>query len=212
MALKITPHLQYELELWNSGVGEVAGLDEAGRGAWAGPVCAAAVILPADTGIQEKLHGVRDSKQMTPEQRNYWALKIKDMAQDWGIGFADHDEIDAMNILGATKTAMIRALESLTISPCYLLLDAVRLPGIKISQNAIIRGDQCCLSIAAASILAKTARDSLMVELSKQYPDYGFENHKGYGTLRHRLALAMTGVSPIHRKTYAPIKAFMDQK
>jgi len=202
----ISPDLSYEKKLWKAGFERVAGLDEAGRGAWAGPVAAGAVILPADVSILKTLDGVRDSKQMTPRQRAIWAEKIKLVAHAWGVGMASNEEIDSLGILPATRLAMRRALEQLGCDPQQLLIDAVRLSEIPIPQKALIKGDVHVLSIAAASVLAKTTRDALMVELDAHYPGYGLARHKGYGTAFHRAALECLGASVIHRKSFRPVK------
>jgi ribonuclease HII len=200
------PDLSFEVPIWKTGLSFVAGLDEAGRGAWAGPVSAAAVILAPETDLTDTLGGVWDSKQMTPRQRTYWAEKIKNHALSWGIGFASSIEIDNVGILPATRLAMARALDYLDPHPQYLLVDAVSLSDIHLPQTAIIKGDQRSLSIAAASILAKTERDKLMCRLAEVYPCYGFERHKGYGTQIHHSALQRLGVLEIHRKSFAPVK------
>lgn len=205
-----SPDLTFEQALWKNGSPLVAGIDEAGRGAWAGPVVAAAVILPAGTNWCHVLNGVRDSKQMTPLQREKWVVEIKNVAQAWGIGFASHAEIDANGILPATRLAMKRALENLSCAPTHLLIDAVRLAKIPLPQTALIKGDQRSLSIAAASVLAKTARDTWMVEMDTCFPKYGFAAHKGYGTRRHQAALALYGACEIHRRTYKPIMAQLE--
>lgn len=202
-----SPTLDFEQALWDKGLFLVAGLDEAGRGAWAGPVSAAAVILPADQAVLERLAGVRDSKEMTPMSRTQHAAVIRARAAAWGIGFASNEEIDANGIVPATRLAMTRALAACALSPAHLLIDALRLPGVDLSQTALIKGDARSLSIAAASVLAKTARDALMVELDAAYPGYGFGRHKGYGTALHRAALDRLGVCPAHRFTFAPIQA-----
>ena len=202
----ISPDLSFELPLWAAGTLHLAGLDEAGRGAWAGPVSAAAVILPQDADLCIQLKGVRDSKQMTPRQRCIWAVEIRRAALAWGVGFASHTEIDALGILPATRLAMQRALEQLVLPPQHLLLDAVRLPTVALPQTVLIKGDVHCLSIAAASVLAKTARDELLVAWEQEYPGYGFARHKGYGTVAHRQALQLKGPCPLHRLTYAPIR------
>ena len=208
--MRQSPGLSYELPLWQQGL-PVAGLDEAGRGAWAGPVSAGAVILPADPCLLERLKGVRDSKQMTARQRQFWAEIIKQEALTWGVGFASNEEIDAIGILPATRLAMQRALEALFPVPRHLLIDALKLPLIKIPQTPIIHGDSLCLSIAAASVLAKTSRDSRMVEFSFSHPGYGFEKHKGYGTAAHRQAIKELGLCPLHRRTYRPCIPFILQ-
>ena len=184
----------------------MAGLDEAGRGAWAGPVSAGAVILPAEMDILSRLQGVRDSKQMTPIQRAHWAEKIRAAAFSWAVGFASADEIDGLGILPATRLAMQRALEQLTPAPVRLLIDALRLPGVDLPQTVLIRGDAHVLSIAAASVLAKTARDELTPTWDAAYPGYGFARHKGYGTAAHQRALALQGACPLHRASFAPIR------
>jgi ribonuclease HII len=204
--LRISPDLNYELPLWSAGIPNLAGLDEAGRGAWAGPVSAGAVILPQDADLCTRLKGVRDSKQMTPRQRFAWAIKIRAIALAWGVGFASHTEIDAMGILPATRLAMQRALSQLALPPQHLLLDAVRLPAVALPQTVLIKGDVHSLSIASASVLAKTARDELLIAWEQEYPGYGFARHKGYGTAAHRLALQLKGPCSLHRFSFAPIR------
>ncbi len=201
------PTLLFEKSLWAGGLSYVAGLDEAGRGCWAGPVCAAAVILPPDKNIIKKLHGVRDSKQMTARQRTRWAEVIKTYALSFGVGFSANDEIDQIGIVAATRLAMLRALEFLTIQPQFLLLDYMLLPTLDLSQTSLVKGDARSLSIASASVLAKTARDQLMVEMDRAYPGYGLAQHKGYGTIQHHQALKQMGASPMHRFSFAPIRA-----
>ncbi|GIV62926.1 MAG: ribonuclease HII [Bellilinea sp.] len=200
------PTLTLERQLWQSGCALVGGLDEAGRGAWAGPVFAAIVILPAGCEGEHLLPGVRDSKQMTPSQREYWAGQIRQTAAHWGIGEASPQEIDDLGIVTATRLAMQRAVQASGISPAHLLIDALRLPMLDIPQTALIRGDQQCLSIAAASVLAKTARDAWMRAQEDSFPGYGFAAHKGYGTAQHRAALERLGACPLHRHSFAPVK------
>jgi ribonuclease HII len=195
------PTLEFELNLWNAGFVRIAGLDEAGRGAWAGPVAAAAVILPANVSLTSTLNRVRDSKLMTPLTRETWAPRIKESALGWGVGFASAGEIDSLGILPATKLAATRALENL--SPDYLLTDYLVFREIDLPQTALVKGDQRSLTVAAASILAKTARDSLMRDLDVQYPGYGFFRHKGYGTRHHQDALIELGRCEIHRKSFS---------
>jgi ribonuclease HII len=204
--LFLYPTLNFEKHLWAGGFQYVAGLDEAGRGCWAGPVCAAAVILPPQTKILKKLKGVRDSKQMTALQRTTWAEVIKTSALTYGIGFSSNHEIDQIGIVAATRMAMLRALETLNIQPQFLLLDYLLLPTLDLPQAGLVKGDAQSLSIAAASVLAKTARDQLMAEMDKEYAGYGLARHKGYGTLQHQLALKKIGASPIHRFSFAPIR------
>ncbi len=196
------PDLSFEQALWNAGLTAIAGIDEAGRGALAGPVSAAAVILPPDQAMASCLKGVRDSKQMSPEQREIAREKILQYAASWGVGFATNEEIDQMGILPATRLAACRALEGLAILPAHLLLDYLFLPEISIPQTALIKGDCRSLSIAAASVLAKTARDALLRELDLDFPGYGFAAHKGYGTRAHRAALGRLGVSIVHRRSF----------
>jgi ribonuclease HII len=200
-----SPDLHYEKEFWRTDFRYVAGLDEAGRGALAGPVAAAAVILPGENlRLARTLRGVNDSKQLTPLERARLAPRIKATALYWGIGFASSLEIDALGIVPATRLAALRALESLPIFPDILLTDfRLELPELDMPQIALVRGDQQSLSIAAASILAKTARDQYMCELDGQYSGYGFALHKGYGTLKHRQMIAQIGHCPIHRKSFA---------
>lgn len=197
------PDLSFERALWKAGLSAVAGIDEAGRGALAGPVAAAAVILPPEAKMVECLKGVRDSKQMTPHQREAGREKILQYAVTWGVGFASAEEVDQMGILPATRLAACRALEALTLPPAHLLLDYLFLPENPLPQTALIKGDRRSLSIAAASVLAKTARDALLCKLELTYPGYGFASHKGYGTQAHRAALQRLGVSPVHRLSFA---------
>ena len=202
--IRIEPDLTFEHRLWQSGLAYVAGMDEAGRGALAGPVAVGAVILPDQPHLLSTLKGVRDSKQMTPLAREHLAPRIQESALAWSVGFATPDEIDALGIVPATRLAALRALEVLSLFPCYLLTDfRLELPELDIPQTSLVKGDVKCLSIAAASVLAKTARDRFMCELDSQYPGYGLGRHKGYGTLYHRRALKRLGYSPIHRKTFS---------
>lgn len=193
--------LKEEKQLWSSGFLHIAGIDEAGRGPLAGPVVAAACILPA----KFKLPGLNDSKKLTASKREKLFWQIKEQALGYAIGSAEPAEIDALNILQATKLAMKRAVEGLKMRPHYLLIDAVELTTLRIPQKAIIDGDALSASIAAASILAKVSRDNLMNELDKLYPEYGFAKNKGYGTREHLRALQRYGPSPIHRKSFAPV-------
>jgi ribonuclease HII len=206
------PNLTFEKKLWKKGFTLVAGIDEAGRGAWAGPVAAGVVILPADPKIIKKLSGVRDSKQMTARQRSLWAERIKELAVAWSVGLASNMEIDQLGILPATRLAMKRAIQILSIQPQQLLIDAVKLPDVEIPQTNLIKGDVRVLSIAAASVLAKTTRDAIMCELDKLFPEYGFAHHKGYGTAYHREQLQRHGASSVHRFSYAPIRELKIRK
>ncbi len=182
----------------------IVGLDEAGRGALAGPVTVAAVSLPDKPQLKRELRGVRDSKQLTPDEREQLVPRIQQCALTWGIGFAPPEEIDWLGIVAATRLAALRALESFAFTPEYLLTDfRLELPELDLPQTALVKGDGICLSIAAASILAKTARDAYMRELDARYSQYGLAQHKGYGTLRHRRAILQAGYSPVHRRTFA---------
>lgn len=202
---RVSPSLKFESDLWDSGLIHVAGLDEAGRGALAGPVAVGAVILPhADkTLLARTLNRARDSKQLTARARESLAPIIKEAAVAWSVGFATADEIDSQGIVRATRLAAIRALHQFSISPQYLLTDfRLELPQLSISQTSLVQGDAHCLSIACASILAKTERDALMRELDERYPGYGLAKHKGYGTQAHRSAMRRLGVSSIHRRSF----------
>lgn len=202
--MRVDPDTVFEAELWNGGIRYIAGLDEAGRGALAGPVAVGAVILPNDkTLLTSTLAGARDSKQMTPLERDSLAPHIREVAIEWAVGFAEPHEIDMQGIVRATRLAAIRALHQFTITPQYLLTDfRLELPQIDIPQKSLVKGDARCLSIACASILAKTERDALMRELDSQYPGYGLAKHKGYGTQAHRSAMRRLGLSEIHRRSF----------
>ncbi len=196
------PDLTFEQALWGAGLFCVAGIDEAGRGALAGPVAAAVVIFPPEPDLSCRVEGVRDSKQLTAQQRESLRDKIFKAAIAWGLGFASAQEIDQIGILPATRLAAWRALESLSQVPQHLLIDYLFLPDVNIPQTALIKGDCRVLSIAAASILAKTGRDAEMRKLDQCYPGYGFATHKGYGTLAHRQALARLGPCQEHRLSF----------
>lgn len=202
--MRINPDTFFESQFWKNGLLLVAGLDEAGRGALAGPVAVGAVILPDDEALLgRRLAGVRDSKQMTPLERETVAPRIKAVALTWNVGFASAEEIDSQGIVPATRLAGLRALQGLPLAPQYLLTDfRLELPQLDISQTAFVKGDAFCLSIAAASVLAKTARDQLMCELDTCYQGYGLAKHKGYGTQAHRSAMRRLGSSPIHRRSF----------
>ena len=195
------PTLEFERNLWNDGFTCIAGIDEAGRGSWAGPVAAAAVILPANPSLTLILNRVRDSKMMTQLARETWAPRIKESAVSWGVGFASAEEIDTQGIIPATKLAATRALQGLL--PDFLITDYLIFREIDLPQTALVKGDQRSLSVAAASVLAKTARDALMRELEIQYPGYGFARHKGYGTRLHREAIIKLRRCEIHRKSFS---------
>jgi ribonuclease HII len=201
-----SPNLSFEEKFWKLGIKRVAGIDEAGRGALAGPVAAAAVILSQEASLQESLDGLHDSKQLSPVERLTWADRIYQEALAWGIGFATHQEIDLWGIIPATRLAAHRALENLEFPPQHLLLNYLFLSDCDIPQTSLIKGDERSLSVAAASVLAKTARDALLVELDSVYPGYRFAEHKGYATPQHLLALEELGPTAIHRMTFAPLK------
>lgn len=191
-----------------SGVELVAGVDEAGRGPLAGPVVAAAVILPPDCIIP----GIDDSKKIHPARREELAAVIKEKAISWAIGIADVDYIDSSNILQATLKAMREAVTKLFPEPKHVLVDAINIPGIPIEQTPVVDGDARCYSIAAASILAKVERDKIMDHYHHLYPQYGFDRHKGYGTREHLEALARYGPCPIHRCSFTNVKEILHRR
>ena len=206
---KTSPTLEEEMALFAQGYSFIAGLDEAGRGCLAGPVIAAAVILPLSNDTEDilaRFHGVNDSKQLTMQARERLYDQIMHNALAVGVGSGCVEMIDQRNILQATKYAMRSALDQLSPNPQALLLDAIQLPGLKIPQRSLIKGDARCLSIAAASIIAKVTRDRLMLALHKEYPNYGFDQHKGYGTAAHLAALQAHGATPHHRSSFAPVR------
>ena len=187
-----------ENEIYDSGVKLLCGVDEAGRGPLAGPVCAAAVILPHGCEIP----GLNDSKKLTEKKREELYDRIVDSAVSYGIAFGTVEEIEALNILGATFLAMNRAIAKLDPQPELALIDGNRNAGILVNSRCIVKGDASCADIAAASILAKVTRDRYMLELASQYPQYHFEQHKGYGTKLHYEALREFGPSPVHRPSF----------
>ena len=184
----------------------ICGVDEAGRGPLAGPVCAAAVILPKDLEIP----GLTDSKKLTDKKRRELFPLIQEQAIAWGIGLATEQEIDEINILQATFLAMQRALDQMSVKPDLALIDGNRAKDFGVPVKTVVKGDSLSANIAAASILAKVTRDNLMVEMAEKYPQYGFEIHKGYGTKAHYAALREAGPSPIHRMTF--LKKFYGEK
>lgn len=186
--------------------GPVCGVDEAGRGPWAGPVSAGAVILNPD----DLPAGIDDSKALTHRARERLEIEIKAKALAWGVGFASVEEIDGSNILKATGLAMQRAVAALEVRPVAALVDGNYRFALPCEVQTVVKGDSLSLSIAAASILAKTARDRLMVELDAQYPGYGFAGHKGYNAPVHQAALRTLGPCPAHRRSWAPIRALLD--
>ena len=187
-----------EHSLFKKGMSVVCGVDEAGRGPLAGPVCAAAVILPPDGDIP----GLNDSKKLSDKKRRELFPVIKECAIAYGIAFADHHEIDEINILQATYLAMERALSKLKVKPDIALIDGNRAKDFGVPVQTVVHGDSLSASIAAASVLAKVTRDDYMLEMAEKYPQYGFEIHKGYGTKAHYSALQKEGASPIHRMTF----------
>lgn len=188
-----------------SGRGLIAGVDEAGRGPLAGPVVAASVILPQDF----MLLGLNDSKQLTEKDRDYFFTVIKEQAISYQIAVISNEKIDQVNILEATKLAMYEAVRGLEQQPDHVLIDAVALPRLGISSEAIVKGDARSVSIAAASILAKVTRDRLMKEIHQEFPMYDFSSNMGYGTKKHLEGLQSHGISPYHRKSFAPIRQFI---
>ena len=194
--------LRVERDLWREGLTRVAGVDEVGVGPLAGPVVAAAVIIPPDM----KLRGVDDSKLLTAALREELASKIHECALGVGIGIVDVADIDRLNIYHAALEAMRRAVEALPVSPEHVVVDARQIPNLSVPQTPLIDGDARCYSVAAASIVAKVARDRLMRELHELYPQYGFRENMGYGTPRHLAAIDAHGPSPVHRRSFAPVR------
>ncbi len=210
MPATFSDRFEFERALWRQNIARVAGVDEAGRGPLAGPVVAAAAILPASwaqTGLPRELEGLNDSKQLTGIQREKFFTFLTACEE---IGFAiaqtDAAQIDEINILQATHAAMNAALAKLNPPPQHALVDGLPVRTMRVPQTAIVKGDARSYSIAAASVLAKVTRDRLMLEFDLQWPVYGFAGHKGYGTARHLAAIAAHGPCPIHRKSFAPLK------
>ncbi len=190
--------LEYENIAIGKGYNAVCGVDEAGRGPLAGPVCAAAVILPKDTVIE----GVNDSKKLSEKKREALFDVIKEQALAYSVAFASVDEIESMNILNATMLAMKRAVEGLSVKADYAMIDGNRLPNLDIDCECIVKGDAKSMSIACASILAKVSRDRLLYKYAEEYPEYQFDKHKGYGTKAHVEAIKKYGVTPYHRPSF----------
>ena len=199
------PTLSEENGLVAQGYKFIAGIDEVGRGSLAGPVVAAAVILPQPATFPW-LKSVRDSKEIAAAKRNALFANIEEAAIAIGVGVIDHQVIDSVGILKATKIAMYQAIEQLAQPPDFLLIDALTLPRLRTPQKGIIKGDKLCISISCASIIAKVTRDRMMQELDQIYPGYGFAQHKGYGTKQHLACLQRLGPSSIHRHSFAPVK------
>jgi ribonuclease HII len=201
---------EFERVLWNRGMTRIAGVDEAGRGPLAGPVVAAAAILPmkwAKSGLPGELEGLNDSKQLTRIQREkFFAFLASCSEVEFGIARVDAAQIDEINILRATHHAMNTALAKLNPEPQHVLVDGLAVKTMHVPQTALVKGDARSYSIAAASVLAKVMRDRLMLELDRRWPVYGFAQHKGYGTARHLAAIAAYGPCPIHRRSFAPLK------
>jgi len=206
----LTDSFEFERVLWRQNIARVAGVDEAGRGPLAGPVVAAAAILPsrwAETGLPAGLAGLNDSKQLTETQREkYFAFLTTCAEIEFAIALVNAGVIDEINILQATHRAMNDALAQLNPLPSHALMDGRPVKTLRVPQTAIVKGDARSYSIAAASVLAKVTRDRLMREYHAQFPAYGFAEHKGYGTARHLAAIEKHGACPIHRKSFAPLK------
>lgn len=200
-----SPTTHFERKLTADGFLAIAGCDEVGRGAWAGPLVAAAVIMPH----APRLKGIRDSKQLTPERRTQLSQRIQEAATSHALGVVESHEIDELGLTAANALAMQRAVEGLSHTPDHVLVDAFTIDAINIPQTAIIRGDQTVYSIAAASIVAKVFRDAIMQELDTAFPHYGFSAHKGYGTRAHVAALTQHGMTQHHRISFQPIREML---
>ena len=203
--LRLEKMLAYEKELYTQGIHLIAGVDEVGRGPLAGPVVAAAVILPENC----KIPGLNDSKKIPKSKHHAIYQAVLDQALSVGIGIKDNQVIDQVNIYEATKLAMLEAIQELDPRPQHLLIDAMRLD-LPIPQTSIIKGDANSLSIAAASIVAKVTRDQMMEEFDKEYPGYDFAQNAGYGTAKHLAGLDQLGVTPIHRRSFEPVKSMCE--
>jgi ribonuclease HII len=202
------PDLRYERRLWKTGLASIAGVDEAGVGPMAGPVVAAAVIFEPEHFIK----GVHDSKQLSHEKRESLFPQIREQALALGVGIAGPDEVDELNVYWAAMLASERALAALGRRPDHVLVDGRLIPNLKLPQTKIVGGDRKSFCIAAASIIAKVTRDRMMVEYDAEYPGYGFASHKGYCTADHFAALAALGPTPIHRRSFAPVKEAAQRK
>lgn len=211
MGAKFCDRFEFERALWRKNLARVAGVDEAGRGPLAGPVVAAAAILPpqwAESGLPRELTGLNDSKQLTEIQREKFFAFLTTCAEiEFAIAHVDAPQIDEINILQATHRAMNAALAKLNPPPEHALVDGLPVKSLRVPQTAIVKGDARSYSIAAASVLAKVTRDRLMLEFERRFPGYGFAEHKGYGTARHLAAIAAHGACPIHRRSFAPLKS-----
>lgn len=213
----LVPTWDHELGLYTDSYTLIAGVDEAGRGAWAGPLVAGAVIFPHPDvlssseapGLAREIYRLRDSKVLTAEVREELLPAIHAVALAVGIGVVSPGLVDAIGLGPANRLAMVRAVRDLGTPPDFLLVDAFKLPQLRMPYRPIIKGDACCITIAAASIVAKVTRDRIMCRLDAQHPGYHFSLHKGYGTRSHADAIARLGVLPLHRHSYAPIKAIL---
>ena len=192
---------RYEGQAWRAGLARVAGVDEAGRGPLAGPVVAAAVVVTPE----HRIRGVADSKLLTPERRESLFTVIHERALAVGVAIIDHATIDRVNILQATRLAMLEALRQLAVAPDLVITDFVALPDVPCPQKNLVDGDARCASVAAASIVAKVTRDRIMLELDKTFPEYGFARHKGYATPDHLAALDRHGPCPVHRRSFSGV-------
>lgn len=205
--------LEHERQQWDRGVGRVAGVDEAGRGPLAGPVVAAAVMMSqvyAESAFESIFSCLTDSKKLTEKAReNFFSVLTEAPEVEIGVGLASVEEIDEVNILRATHLAMSRAVQALQPAPEYVLVDGLPVKGLLCPHTSIIKGDGCSMLIAAASVIAKVTRDHMMQEIDKEYPGYGFAKHKGYGTKIHMEALKALGPTPMHRKSFAPVREAM---
>ncbi|MEM7127866.1 MAG: ribonuclease HII [Chloroflexota bacterium] len=205
LTMDCAPTFSFEERLWQEGYNYIAGIDEVGRGALAGPVVAGAVILPKAASHSLQWLDVRDSKLLSPEERTVSAQWIQQNAVSWAVGEMPASTIDEVNIAVATRQAMKQAVENLSTRPDYLLIDWVKLPSINLPQESPVKADMHIVSVAAASILAKVYRDQRMVDLGIHFPSYGFAQNKGYGTKSHRLALETFGPCIEHRHSFSPI-------
>lgn len=205
MTLPQAPTFVEEERLFSQGYSLIAGVDEAGRGALAGPVAAAAVVLPYPLNFPW-VSAVRDSKLLRASQREVLAREIRKEALAYSVEMASSQIIDSQGIVAATRLAMRLAVDKLPHRPQFLLIDYLRLPEIALPQKGIVKGDRLCFSIACASILAKVARDGIMEEMEKEYPGYNFARHKGYGTAQHLSCLSQLGACPQHRRSFAPVR------
>lgn len=209
MFMMIKPNFKVEAELYDKGLGAIAGIDEAGRGPLAGPVVAGAVILESSGAVAKELiaAGLRDSKTMTEKARERLFELIAVRAESWAVGEASAVEIDAINILQATFLAMRRAIEGLSVSADFLVVDGrMTIPRVDLAQKCFHKGDRDLVSIAAAAVMAKVTRDRLMKKYAEDFPSYGFDRHKGYGTAAHLSALQQFGPCSIHRRSFAPVR------